>query len=147
MKKIFCLISTIVCCLIFFVIPTSAAGSYSPDGTATTSSGYFSAGQSVFLSGSSTVTSNDGKYDVYLASFQYDQMAINARPYSSYIYARAYTQNKSSAAGNLASFSTAAYGYSYSYYSGYGGIGETYYLKSNSSYSSLGASVSFKWHA
>lgn len=131
----------------FFMVPVSAGGTYEPTSGYVSAGGYFSAGSSVFFAQPSSVTVEDGKYDVYLESYIYDGMTTNARPYNTYTYLRAYTLNHSAQAGELASFGAAGYGYSYQYKSGYGTYGHTYCLKANSSNTSLGAAVSTRWHA
>ncbi len=146
-RRIISLFLSVLMITVFFMIPVSAGGTYEPTSNYVSAGGYFSAGSSVFFSATSTVTSYDGKYDVYLESYLYDGLTTNARPYNTYTYIRAYTPNHTAQAGELASFGPAGYGYSYSYKSGYGGVGSEYCLRANSSNTSLGAYVTTRWHA
>ncbi|MBR5387587.1 MAG: hypothetical protein IKS48_11550 [Eubacterium sp.] len=145
-KFIASLVAVMTMCAI--MVPTVSASTVQNRALSSTStSGYFSAGSSTFLPGTSTVTSYDGKYYVYLSSYQFDSMPANARPYNAYIMLQAYTTNHMAAAGQAASFSVTGCGYDYYYNSGYGGVGQTYCLKAWSTYTSLGASVSVVWEA
>lgn len=146
-RKILSLVLTTATIALTMVLPVSAGGTYEPTSNYVRAGGRFSAGGSVYFANTSTVTSNDGKYDVYLESYIYDGLTTNARPYNTYTYIRAYTDDTHEQAGKLATFTAAGYGYSYYYEDGYGGSGHTYCLKSNSSNNSLGANVTTRWHA
>lgn len=136
-----------LCCLLVSTTVSNAAGTYNPGSNAVVAGGYFSAGSPVFMSSSSTVALNDGMYDVYLRTFQFDGMGVNARPAYKHVYISAYTMNHSHQAGSQAGFTTGYTGYSYSYKSGYGGAGNQYCLRAHSDCTTKGCLVDVRWEA
>ena len=111
----------------------------------------FSSGGSGYSSETDTIvgSSNHSTYYVKLDRFKFSSNQMNVMPNSgALIHARAYKSvgTNLTAAGNLASFSMAGNGYYYSYWSGFGKVGEVYKLKSNSNVSDS-CTACFVWHA
>jgi hypothetical protein len=114
---------------------------------------WINAGGSTFTTTTSTTNTTRTTCYMRLYYFKFTYYPENAMPGGRYIYSRLYTvpndSSSSQPASSLASFSktTSAGQYNYSYNSGCGGSGQSYKLKTNSSYTLSGAWATFYWSA
>jgi len=126
--------------------PISAYGTYGRYDAGINSTISFSAGGTGYSSGQSSPSSSDLKYDCYFSSVSFNGIQVNTIPGSNKVCFYP-TPNNSAVAGTIASFGSVGGGYSYSYSSGYGGVGTSYHIASYSTYTVLGATVGVHWHA
>ena len=144
MKKVFAMMLTI-CMLSCVSIAVNAASdpSYTRYTTVTVS-----AGGSTYTTQLSFTSTTQSSCYMRLRRFQFSGYSENYIPSGHYIYSRLYTQSTHIKASNYASFSgpTSQGHYNYSYLSGYGGAGQGYCLKTNSSWN-VSYEASFDWSA
>jgi len=156
LKKHTCFISLLlaISILLCFSVTIFAGGSDDPipDPNAPAYTNYsdlwVSAGGSTYTSGYSSTTQNRTTCYMRLRWFKFSYCSECVMPSGNYIYSRLYTSSNTKASNN-ASFSgvTNPGNYNYSYLSGYGSSGQSYKLKTNSSYATTGYHAKFDWSA
>lgn len=109
---------------------------------------WVNAGGSTYTTATSTTTATRTTCYMRLRWFKFQYYPDSSMPSGYYIYSRLYTPSYYKAS-DLARFSgvTSVGNYNYSYLPGYGGSGQSYVIKSNSSYSLTGYWVKLDWSA
>lgn len=109
---------------------------------------WVNAGGSTYETTTSATTATRKTCYMRLRWFKFQYFPDSIMPGGDYIYSRLYTPLHTQAS-NYASFSgvTPVGSYNYSYLSGFGGSGQSYVIKSNSSYTLTGYWVKLDWSA
>ncbi len=108
-----------------------------------------SAGGSAYSSETSTKTSYTYSYYISLRWFKFPYYPESCMPGGCHIYARLCEELTKNPIGGILSFTapTSVGNYIITYPSGYGNIGESYLLKTHSSYTLAGYEAIFDWSA